>query len=145
MTAQDLILALHGAQVVDQTADWIIVKFPLRPDAFLSVDDPPFGTTEPDATFELAPVQTPEQQFDTFWSLYPRKVGKGAARTAFHRKGKTHEIREAIIHGLRKQVPAMREKELEYIPHPATWLNQERWTDVIEDGGPAQQITYPKF
>ena len=36
------------------------------------------------------------------------------------------------------------EKDREFIPHPATWLNQHRWEDVPasapsgQDGGPSQ-------
>jgi hypothetical protein len=34
---------------------------------------------------------------------------------------------------------AMEGKEKQYIPHPTTWLNGERWEDDIEDVSPTSQ------
>ena len=34
---------------------------------------------------------------------------------------------------LRRQKPAMMLKEPQFRPHPATWLNQERWDDEDEE------------
>jgi len=160
MNAQDLIVALHGCTVIQQTADFIDLRVPLRPGAFLPpVDKPPFeALPDPEEAFQasgstfrleaLAPTRTVEQWFEgTFWPLYPRKVGKGAARAAAKRKAKTPEIRVAIIAGLKKQLPAMAEKDPEYIPHPATWLNQERWLDEVatEPQRNPHEIQYPEL
>lgn len=66
-------------------------------------------------------------EFDFFWSLYPRKVGKGAARTAFARALKKATFKE-IMDGVERLVND-RTLDLKYCPHPTTWLNQERWAD----------------
>lgn len=145
MTAQDVVLAFHGASVVEATLEYVLVKIPLCPGAQqASIDNPPFSTLELDGKFvlqsppadslekaRLAGMSIADWFEKEFWPLYPRKVGKGAARTAAVRKAKTPEIRAAIIRGLQRQLPGMSEKEQEYIPHPATWLNQERWNDEI--------------
>lgn len=70
--------------------------------------------------------------FDRFWSAYPRKIGKGAARKSYERalKKVSHEI---IMHGLSQQLPDMQSKEKQFIPHASTWLNQERWEDEPEE------------
>jgi hypothetical protein len=71
--------------------------------------------------------------FNRFWEAYPRKEGKGAARTAYEKAYKKVGP-DDILCGLMYQVPDMRRKERQYIPMPATWLNQERWDDSF--GGP---------
>lgn len=69
--------------------------------------------------------------FDEFWSAYPRKVGKGAARKkyALALKKTTHD---EIMFGLSQQRASMEAKETKFIPHASTWLNQERWDDEPE-------------
>jgi len=68
--------------------------------------------------------------FDSFWAIYPRKVGKGGAVKAFEKAAKKADpevIIQAVEVWIQKPLP-----EMQYIPHPATWLNQERWNDDID-------------
>lgn len=70
--------------------------------------------------------------FDNFWSKYPRKIGKGNARKAFlsaSRKVST----EVIFLAVDAYAASVIGKEAKFIPHPATWLNQERWDDEIQN------------
>ena len=69
--------------------------------------------------------------FDEFWARYPRKIGKGAARKAYARAVKKASP-DVVFEALGRQLPAMEAKEPAYRPHPATWLNQERWADEPE-------------
>ncbi len=74
--------------------------------------------------------------FDQFWEAYPRKVGKGAARKSWQRLSPGPELLQEILNSLGEQVysdPWLRESG-RYIPHPTTWLNQERWTDELTTG-----------
>lgn len=69
-------------------------------------------------------------EFDQFWKAYPKKVGKGAARKAFEKwdcKGKITVILKAIEQ--QRACEQWRKDKGQFIPHPATWLNQERWMD----------------
>lgn len=68
------------------------------------------------------------KEFDGFWQHYPRKVGKLAAQRAFEKALKltTVENIQKALHTLNQEV---RGKDPQYIPHPATWLNQGRWDD----------------
>lgn len=67
-------------------------------------------------------------QFDHFWEWYPRKVGKEAARKAWDKaRGKVDQI--AIIEGLERFRLDPNLPPKEFIPHPATWLNEGRWDD----------------
>jgi len=73
--------------------------------------------------------------FEDFWKMYPRKVGKGHARLAF-KKACEKEDPIKILVALREFVQVMEGKEKQFIPHPTTWLNGERWDDEIEDVSP---------
>lgn len=78
---------------------------------------------------------TDEELFDLFWQMYPRKVGKKLCQKIWVNKIKREDI-DAIYTGLRKlRESAQWKKEGgKYIPHPSTFLNQERWNDeVIEE------------
>jgi hypothetical protein len=68
-----------------------------------------------------------EKSFALFWKSYPRIVGKPAARKAWS-KVKPEEI-EGLMAGLEiwKRCPQWTDEQ--FIPHPATWLNQRRWED----------------
>ena len=69
--------------------------------------------------------------FDEFWERYPRKIGKAAARKAFQ-KASLKAWQNEIMFGLSQQMASLTAREAQYIPHPATWLNQERWNDEPE-------------
>lgn len=74
------------------------------------------------------------KRFDEFWKLYPRKEGKTAAAKAWKNATKLTKATE-IIDGLRQQLPSLqmqRRTDGDFRPHPATWLNQGRWADEIE-------------
>lgn len=63
---------------------------------------------------------------DVFWSAYPRKVGKPAARRAFILARRRSSLGE-IMAGLQRY-PFQAEQR--YVPHAATWLNQDRWMEA---------------
>jgi hypothetical protein len=72
--------------------------------------------------------------FALFYSEYPRHEARKVAHRAWCKidpdAGQFAAIMDALA--LQKRVK-WRGKESQYIPHPATWLNQERWTDEIEE------------
>lgn len=74
-----------------------------------------------------------EEAFDVFWAAYPRKVGKGAARKAFAKlPAAVFPLLVPAVEA-QKQCAQWRKNGGEYIPNPATWLNQERWEDKLPD------------
>jgi hypothetical protein len=75
------------------------------------------------------------EQFEQFWRTYPRRIGKGAARKAFEKALKLATFEE-IMTGITRQLPYYSSREQQFIPHPTTWLNQERWADEPQ---PVQQ------
>jgi len=72
-----------------------------------------------------------EAAFDLFWSDYPRKVGKHAARLVWQRvRPRTQEQFDAICRALARSCRAWDERgERQYIPHARTWLQQRRYED----------------
>ena len=73
-----------------------------------------------------------EEYFDTFWREYPRKVGKGDARKKFA-KALTKTSFDNIMAALQrvKASAQWQKDDGQFVPHPATWLNQERWDDEV--------------
>lgn len=74
-----------------------------------------------------------EDPFEVFWKEYPRKVGKQDARKAFASAAKKVSL-EKMLGALEKQkkAPQWVKDKGQFIPHPSTWLNQERWDDEME-------------
>lgn len=74
--------------------------------------------------------------FEKFWKEYPRKVGKDAAKRAFEKAIKKADI-ETLVTAVQRQKCGTQwtRDNGQYIPHPATWLNQGRWQDEVDNGG----------
>ncbi|RWL14865.1 MAG: hypothetical protein EOR57_31460 [Mesorhizobium sp.] len=72
---------------------------------------------------------THEDDFNTFWKAYPRRVAKGHARTAFDRA-----IRKTTLETMLQAIADYIRFKPERIDfkHPATWLNGECWEDEWE-------------
>ena len=64
-------------------------------------------------------------EFENFWLVYPRKINRAVALKAFEKATRKTEA-DLIITAVRGYKFADDEQ---FIPHPATWLNQERWID----------------
>ena len=80
--------------------------------------------------------------FDAFWSEYPRKVGKIAAKKAFERAIRKAPL-ETLLTAVRRQKCGSQwtQDNGQYIPNPATWLNQGRWEDELPT--PQEENTPP--
>ena len=73
-------------------------------------------------------------RFDSFWEVYPRKAGKGAARKSFA-KLKADDQQKAVdaakVFGeIWSKAPDDRKQ---FIAHPSTWINQRRWEDDVSE------------
>ena len=67
-------------------------------------------------------------EFEQVWAHFPRKVGKGAARSEWV-KARRKVTYAAITGPLGFWIKLQRGTPTEKIPHFRTWLHQERWTD----------------
>ena len=70
--------------------------------------------------------------FNKFWEFYPRKVGKKKAMEVWKRIKIDDELLTRILESLEKQIKTQQWDNKKFIPHPATWLRQDRWDDIIE-------------
>jgi hypothetical protein len=72
-----------------------------------------------------------DPQFVAFWAAYPRKVDKGHARKAWQAKVNAGVDPKLIADGAaRYRDDPRRPSQERFIPHPSTWINGERWTDI---------------
>jgi hypothetical protein len=73
--------------------------------------------------------KAPPGEFDQFWTAYPKKVGKQAALKAF--KNAKFPSLDALLKAIdRARLSEQWRKDGgQFIPNPATWLNQGRWDD----------------
>jgi hypothetical protein len=71
------------------------------------------------------PLETPNT-FDLFWKAYPRKTAKGAARKAWDKLKPEEQL--AATEGAQRFASDPNRDET-FTPHPATWINAERWLD----------------
>lgn len=77
----------------------------------------------------IPPYSPPkEDEFASFWRAYPRKVGKPAAEKAF---AKVDAPLDVLLKAIDRQAKSQQWRDVQYIPHPSTWLNQRRWEDEI--------------
>lgn len=80
-------------------------------------------------------VRQADALFELFWQAYPKKIGKDAARKAFAKRRPSRTMTEIMIAAVEQQMssPQWARDGGQFIPHPATWLNQGRWEDDVGD------------
>ncbi len=73
------------------------------------------------------------EHFNTFWSAYPKKIGKAAALKAWEKHHGDKHIDKALKTIERmKQTEQWKREGGRFIPNPTTWINQGRWDDEVE-------------
>jgi len=101
---------------------------------------PPTDLFKPDAPVETSTASKKiiGEAFARFWTVYPRRVAKGAARNAFAKAIKGGADPEATIEGARRYGAERAGEDAKFTAHPATWLRAERWLDepAPRTGGP---------
>lgn len=100
------------------------------------LDNSSYSSDSTDINGKITP-----SQFEAFWKIYPRKVDKGKAKTAWERicsrKNGTRPTWKELRKAIHDQKKSERWKDPTFIPHPTTWLNQQRWLD-----DPAEMKSY---
>jgi len=77
---------------------------------------------------------SPNGDFEKFWNAYPRKSGKGKAWESWDKIKPNAQIQSRILEAITEQskTEQWKKDKGQYIPFPATWLNQKRWEDSPE-------------
>jgi hypothetical protein len=102
----------------------------------LEVDQESPDEKEPDDAPAVPSVKASlPDGFEEFWTAYPRKIAKKAAMSKYRSALKARHSAESIMSGLVRSIAEWKREDraAEFIPHPATWLNQERFTDGAEE------------
>ena len=94
-----------------------------------AVDTDTDTDTDKEKTTPKPPTATPVG-FAEFWAAYPKKVGKGAAESAWKKHRPDLKTCLAAI-GVAAKSDGWTKERGKFIPHPSRWLNERRW----EDGG----------
>ena len=95
--------------------------------------------TEKEIQRKSAPAKTSktdaneiEERFKKFWAAYPKKVGKEIAHRAFLKLKPTDDDLNVWLQAIEAHKQSRQWRDPQYIPYPATWLNQKRWEDAPE-------------
>lgn len=83
--------------------------------------------------YESTP-KPPKGDFEEFWSAFPKKVGKQAAKKAFEKVKVPLETLLTAIEQQKRSAQWSKDNG-QFIPNPATWLNQGRWDDEMPPAG----------
>lgn len=72
--------------------------------------------------------------FEKFWQTYPKKIAKQAARAKWMKLAPAPDLAEKILKAVEaaKQTRQWKKENGDFIPHPTTYLNQERWNDELK-------------
>lgn len=91
------------------------------------------GEDHPSRVAPLALISMDDRRrawFEGFWKRYPRRVGKPQAERAFMKLCRDEATAFAMAHGLDAWIAHWAERgEMQFVPHPATWLNRRQWED----------------
>lgn len=81
--------------------------------------------------------------FEDFWKIYPKKIDKGKALSSWkkicNKSSKERPTWKEIEQAVLMQKKSERWQDSTFIPHPTTWLNQNRWLD-----DPKEMKTYKR-
>lgn len=82
-----------------------------------------------DSATVVAIERTPRKasRFEEFWAVYPRRVAKASAVKAWAKATKGTDPQDIIDGAIRLRDDPNREDQ--FTPHPATWLNRGSWED----------------
>lgn len=113
-----------------------------NPDLYLQ---PPVDRSQQRGTSTIRRAHTTALAgFERFWSVYPRKVGKDAARRVWQKRQPNAVLTDRIVAAVDQQTawPEWTKDGGRFIPHPSTWLNRGSWDDEpLERRGPAMSDT----
>lgn len=81
--------------------------------------------------------------FESFWTLYPNKVGKDAAFNAWKKRKKSGDLpsQEVLVEAIGQYINA-KPADRAYC-NPSTWLNQGRWQDALSPTASPAVTTNP--
>lgn len=114
-----------------------------------AAENPGGGAAAAPRTSHLSePVKEPKPMctsvadgFEIFWKLYPKKKSRKDALKAWNKLNPDAEQRDVMIAALAQHCVSRdwTKDAGQYIPMASTWLNGERWHDVLQPAGATAQ------
>ena len=100
-------------------------------DTQINQTEPNKSLKEKKSNIKKSNVKENNTLFDRFWFAYPRKVAKPDAKRKFDRINPDEQTLQLMLSAIerQKQSEQWTKDGGQFIPHPATWLNQRRWED----------------
>jgi DNA-directed RNA polymerase subunit F len=74
-----------------------------------------------------------KEYFETFWKLYPKKESKLKTEVWFTNNKLEEETFNKILSKLEIFKKSKQWENIQYVPHPITWLNQKRYEDELAE------------
>jgi phage replication O-like protein O len=85
-------------------------------------------------------------RFERFYAAYPKKRSRGVAEKAFAKLKPSEELLAEMLAALAVRAASGTWVDLQYVPHPASWLNAKGWADVVEaEYSPVERDVIEKF
>lgn len=84
-----------------------------------------------DINISCAKEDKNESIFESFWKVYPRKIGKEKCKNWFKSHKPKEDLVKQMIEAVEQQKKSKQWSDPQYIPHPYNWLNQGRWEDEL--------------
>lgn len=83
-----------------------------------------------------------DEEFEKVWAMYPRKVNKKLAKTAYIKSRKEGVPFETIRKGVEIYAESCKVNNTPecYIAHGSTWFNGHRWEDVYDENEPLDDM-----
>jgi hypothetical protein len=124
----------------DSEAEADSVKTPLPPEGGTPGKPGELPLEVPEAKKQRKPRKpkvdlSQDPGFLAFWAAYPKKVSKGPAANAWAKVSQHPDEVARIVADVqkRKTSPDWLKDAGQYIPYPATYLNDKRWEDIIDN------------
>lgn len=111
----------------------------------------PFNESSPQTHLTTAEAPAPSkadakqqaEDFNAWYAIYPKHVGRGAAVNAYAKARKNGATAEELNEGARRYAAQRKGQDAQYTKQPATWLNQECWTDEPSQTGEKARTLSP--
>ena len=87
------------------------------------------------------------ERFERFWAAYPRKTAKPDARRKFESIDPDEDLLKVMLDAIEKQKRSDQwtKDGGQFIPYPATWLNQRRWEDEVQPAKPVKVLPAQQY
>jgi hypothetical protein len=80
---------------------------------------------------EREELQANDVAFESFYTVYPRPASRPEALKSWRALRPDAELVAKMMAAIEEQVAANHFGDIQFTPHPATWLRERRWEDPV--------------